>query len=98
MKKSFLIILFLLVLANCQQNSIQIRIGEEEEEGDDFSQDSRSLIKIIKDILADPEYMALDMIQQLKVLNLIYETISLHYKNNFMREKKDLLYKYEKLF
>jgi hypothetical protein len=97
MKKSLLIIIFLLVLANCQQNSIQFQIGEEEE-GDDSSQDSRNLMKIIKDILADPEYMALDMIQQLKVLNLIYETISLHYKNNFMREKKDLLYKYEKLF
>jgi hypothetical protein len=97
MKKSFSIIIFLLVLANCQQNSIQFQIGEEEE-GDDSSQDSRNLMKIIKDILADPEYMALDMIQQLKVLNLIYETISLHYKNNFMREKKDLLYKYEKLF
>ncbi len=97
MKKSLLIIIFLLVLANCQQNSIQFQIGEEEE-GDDSSQDSRNLMKIIKDILADPEYMALDMIQQLKVLNLIYETISLHYKNNFMREKKDLLYKNEKLF
>ena len=97
MKKSLLIIIFLLVLANCQQNSIQFQIGKEEE-GDDSSQDSRNLMKIIKDILADPEYMALDMIQQLKVLNLIYETISLHYKNNFMREKKDLLYKYEKLF
>jgi hypothetical protein len=94
MKKSFLIIIFLLVLVSCQQNDI--RIGDEEEE--DSPQDSRSIMKIIKDILTDPEYLALDMIQQLKVLNLIYETISLHYKNNFMREKKDWLYKYEKLF
>ncbi len=79
--KISVIILSLLIVATLM---INVSYTEVVESPNSNSKNEASLMTIIQSILNDPEFLALNTHEQLRILITIYDMLERHYKTNYI--------------